>query len=140
MPRLAPLALAFLFLAPLARAQEAITWDTLKQVKYEQKGMRYVVDFAAPLERLDGRTVTLKGFMLPLSEGATGKQAHFLLSAYPLADCFFCFPGGPEALVEVKATTPVAFAYEPVVLEGTLALLKDDPQGMFYRITDARAQ
>lgn len=133
------LALALVLLAPAAHAQETITWDTLKQVKYAQEGSKYVIDFAAPLEKLDGKTVALKGFMLPLSEGTTGKQAHFLLSAYPLADCFFCFPGGPEALVEIKAAKPVPFAYEAVVIEGKLALLKNDAQGMFYRLTDAQA-
>jgi hypothetical protein len=52
-------------------------------------------------------------------------------------DCAFCLPGGPEAFVEVKMKKPLAFGFEPVVLAGKLAVLKDDPTGVFYRLTDA---
>jgi hypothetical protein len=51
--------------------------------------------------------------------------------------CAFCMPGGPESMVEVKSKTPVKYTFEPVVLTGTLSVLKDDPTGVFYRLTDA---
>ena len=40
-------------------------------------------------------------------------------------------------MVEVKSKTPVKYTFEPVVLTGKLAILKDDPTGVFYRLTDA---
>ena len=40
-------------------------------------------------------------------------------------------------MVEVKSKTPVKYTLEPVVLTGKLAILKDDPTGVFYRLTDA---
>jgi hypothetical protein len=46
-------------------------------------------------------------------------------------------PGGPESLVEVKTKQPLAYGVAPVVLSGKLAVLKDDPTGVFYRLTDA---
>jgi uncharacterized protein len=46
-------------------------------------------------------------------------------------------PGGPEQLVEVKSKRPVAYSFEAVVLSGKLEVLKNDPTGIFYRLTDA---
>jgi len=46
-------------------------------------------------------------------------------------------PGGPESMVEVKAKKPLAYGMEAVVLSGKLSVLKDDPTGVFYRLTDA---
>jgi hypothetical protein len=74
--------------------------------------------------------------MMPLDAGE--KQTHFLLSSVPLT-CSFCVPGGPESMVEVKTKTPVKYSLEVVVVEGKFAVLKDDPYGLFYRITDAVA-
>jgi uncharacterized protein len=45
--------------------------------------------------------------------------------------------GGPESFVEVRTTTPVKYTIEPIVLRGRLAALKDEPTGLFYRLTDA---
>jgi hypothetical protein len=37
----------------------------------------------------------------------------------------------------VKSKTAVKYSFEPVVLTGKLSVLKDDPTGVFYRLTDA---
>jgi len=79
--------------------------------------------------------VKVQGFMMPLEMG--DKQTHFILSAMPVS-CAFCMPGGPEQLVEVRTTKPVKYTFDPVVLTGKLAVLKDDPTGVFYRLTDAQ--
>ena len=72
--------------------------------------------------------------MVPLDAKAT--QVHFLLTSVPLT-CSFCIPGGPESMVEVRAKLPVRHSLEPVVVQGRLMLLKDDPYGLFYRLVDA---
>ena len=38
---------------------------------------------------------------------------------------------------EVKTRTPVRYSIDPVVVEGQLAVLDNDPYGIFYRIVDA---
>jgi hypothetical protein len=53
------------------------------------------------------------------------------------ATCPFCMPGGPESLVEVKMKRPVKYGFEPLLVTGRLAVLKDDPTGIFYRLNDA---
>jgi hypothetical protein len=46
-------------------------------------------------------------------------------------------PGGPENTVEVRSKQPVKYTFEPVVLTGKLEVLKEDPAGIFYRLTGA---
>jgi hypothetical protein len=40
-------------------------------------------------------------------------------------------------MVEVKAKHAVKYSLEPVVVQGRLELLENDPSGMFYRLVDA---
>ena len=95
---------------------------------------RYVPQFAKDVAVLDQKLVKVQGFMMPLQMG--DKQTHFVLSAMPQS-CAFCMPGGPESMVEVKSKAAVKYTFEPVILTGRLSVLKDDPTGVFYRLTDA---
>ena len=72
--------------------------------------------------------------MIPLD--VSDKQKRFLLTAVP-THCSFCLPAGPDALVEVVAKTPVRYTFEPIVVAGRFAVLKDDSTGLLYRLTDA---
>jgi uncharacterized protein len=54
--------------------------------------------------------------------------------------CNFCVPAGPEGLVEVRTVSPVRYTLEPVVVEGLLAVLKDDPFGLYYRVVEGKQQ
>jgi hypothetical protein len=84
---------------------------------------------------LNNKVVRLEGFMMPLEPGE--KQRHFLLSSVPTS-CAFCVPAGPEGLVEVRSRTAVKYGLEPVLVEGKLAVLSNDPYGLYYRIVDAQ--
>jgi hypothetical protein len=119
---------------PLPERNDVVSWKLLSQVELVKQKDRYVPQFAAGVAALDQKEVKVQGFMMPLQMG--DKQTHFVLSAMPQS-CAFCLPGGPESLVEVKSKTPVKYTFEPVVLTGKLAVLKDDPTGVFYRLTDA---
>jgi len=119
---------------PLPDRNDVVSWKTLSQVELVKQKDRYVPQFAAAVAALDKKEVKVQGFMMPLEMG--DKQSHFILAATPV-DCAFCMPGGPESFVEVKAKKPLAFGFEPVLLSGKLTVLKDDPTGVFYRLTDA---
>jgi hypothetical protein len=119
---------------PLADRNDVLSWKTLSQVELVKQKDRYVPQFAKDVAALDQKQVKVQGFMMPLQTG--DKQSHFVLTAMP-PTCSFCLPGGPESMVEVKSKTPVKYTFEPVVLTGKLAILKDDPTGVFYRLTDA---
>jgi uncharacterized protein len=119
---------------PLPDRNDVVSWKVLSQVELIKQKDRYVPQFTAAVAALDKKEVKVQGFMMPLQMG--DKQSHFVLTAMPQS-CSFCLPGGPESMVEVKSKTPVKYTFDPVVLTGKLAVLKDDPTGVFYRLTDA---
>jgi hypothetical protein len=112
-----------------------VSWRLLGQVELVRLKDRYAPQFSDQVQKLDRQQVKLQGFMIPLGMG--DKQTHFVLSAMPQT-CAFCLPGGPEMMVEVKSAMPVKYTFEPLVLSGKLAVLKDDPGGLYYRLTDAQ--
>ena len=114
--------------------KDVVSWKTLAQVELVKQKDRYVPQFSSNVTALDKKEVKIQGFMMPLEMG--DKQTHFVLSAMPTT-CSFCMPGGPESLVEIKTKKPVKYTFEPIVMTGKLAVLKDDPTGVFYRIVDA---
>jgi uncharacterized protein len=121
-------------LKPLPEVKGVVSWKTLGQVELVKVKDRVVPQFSDGVLKLNATEVKLQGFMMPLEMG--DKQKHFVLTAMPQT-CSFCLPGGPESLVEVRTKTPVKYTFEPVVLSGKLAVLKDDANGLFYRLTDA---
>lgn len=133
-----PLVVALACCLPLtAQAQQEVTWEVLAQVKLAKADNKFVPKFEAPVEQLKGQEIQIKGFMMPLEQAA--QQQHFILSANPVQNCFYCLPGGPETLVEVRTDRPIDFSYDPITIAGRLELLSDDPMGMYYRLANARA-
>jgi hypothetical protein len=120
--------------APLQERNDVVPWSVLTDVKTKVEKNRILPVFPAPVMALNQKSQRIQGFMMPLEPGE--KQKHFLLSSVPMS-CSFCVPGGPESMVEVKTKTPVKYSLEPVVVEGQFAVLKDDPYGLYYRISDA---
>lgn len=111
-----------------------VSWNTLAKVKQVKTKDRILPEFTKEVTALNDREVKLQGFMMPLEPGE--KQKHFLLSVNPQS-CAFCLPAGPEGVVEVKSKVPVKYTFEPVILSGKMSVLKDDPMGLYYRLTDA---
>jgi hypothetical protein len=119
---------------PLPERKDVVSWKLLAQVELVKAKDRYVPQFASGVSSLDQKQVKVQGFMLPLAMG--DQQTHFVLAAMPQT-CAFCMPGGPESMVEVKTRTPVKYTFDAVVVSGKLTVLKDDPTGIFYRLTEA---
>lgn len=123
-------------IAPLKPRTDVVAWSVLTDVSTRVEQRRLVPVFPPAVQALDGRTVRVQGFMMPLEPGES--QRHFLLSSVPLT-CAFCIPGGPESLVEVRAREPVRYTQGAVVVQGRLRALTQDPQGLYYRLTEATA-
>jgi len=119
---------------PLPERKDVVSWKLLAQVELVKQKDRFVPQFSKGVTELDAKEVLLQGFMMPLQMG--DKQTHFVLSAMPQT-CSFCMPGGPEQLVEVRMKTTLKYTFDPIVVKGRLAVLKNDPTGVFYRLTDA---
>ena len=119
---------------PLPELKGVVSWRTLAQVEAVQVKDRVVPQFSTNVTALDRAEVKLQGFMMPLEMGE--KQKRFLLVSMP-PSCAFCLPGGPDSVVEVVAKTPVKYGFDPIVVSGRFIVLKDDPLGLYYRLTDA---
>jgi hypothetical protein len=121
-------------LQPLPELKGVVSWKTLAQVEPVKLKDRVLPQYADSVLKLNATEVKLQGFMMPLEMGDRQKQ--FVLTAMPQT-CAFCLPGGPEQLVLVQAKAPVKYTMEPIVLSGKLAVLKDDPNGLYYRLDNA---
>lgn len=119
----------------LPELKGVVSWRVLGQVKSSTVGSQVVPQFSADITRLDKQDIQLQGYMLPIAAGET--HTHFLLTMRP-PHCPFCLSLGPEYLVEVKTRSPIRHTFEPVIIAGRFSVLRDDPFGLFYRLTDAR--
>ena len=118
----------------LPEIKGVVSWKTLAEVTPVKQKDKFVPSFSRGISQLDKKEVKLQGFMMPLEIGE--RQKNFILTSTP-PGCAFCMPGGPDAIVEVQAKTPIKYGFEPVVLSGKFSVLKDDPTGLYYRLTDA---
>lgn len=118
----------------LPDARGAVPWSLLSKTAIRKIDGKLAPDFPAPLRPYHGRIVKLQGYILPLEAGQT--HSRFLLSAWS-PSCPFCLTAGPEAMVEVKARFAVRYSLDPVVVQGRLELLPNDPSGMFFRLVEA---
>jgi hypothetical protein len=119
---------------PLQDIQGVVSWETLAKVKQVATKTKITPEFTKEITALNDKEIKLQGFMMPLDPGQ--KQTHFLISVNP-STCSYCLPAGPEGVVEVKSKTPIKYSFEPIIVSGKMAVLKDDPMGLFYRLTDA---
>jgi len=110
------------------------SWRVLGQVELVKQNKKMVPAFDQSVTALDGKTVRVQGFMMPLDIG--DKQRRFLLVAAP-PHCAFCLPAGPDAMIEVRAKSDIRYGFDAISVSGKLQVLKDDPAGLYYRMVDA---
>lgn len=98
--------LAFLFLAAAVQQGSGIliSWKMLSDVKYKQRfNEEYELYFMYPsfgpkVRSLEGKLISIRGYMIPVDE--YGRR--YVISAKPMAQCFFCGGAGPESLIELE--------------------------------------
>jgi hypothetical protein len=122
-------------------AQEQDGWQMLSRVSFSEQEDPLSIDkiqipaFAPELKALEGKSMQLTGYVIPLE--ASAKQSFFVLSRFPYQSCFFCGAAGPETVVEVYADLSNPKADERVTVAGKLVLNEDDPLHLFYQLEDA---
>ena len=114
-----------------------VSWDALSKIDWVLEDGDYLAKFTQEIERLDGKTVEIMGFMFPLSANPDGTK-EFLLSANPVSGCFFCAPGSSNSLVMIYPESKIDFQFDAVVLEGTLELVPDDFYGLVYQMKNVK--
>lgn len=138
------LTMGILYASPL-RSQSGTTeslWKTLAKITYKKEYDEFLgfkIDkpvFSEEIKALNGKVVTVKGFIIPV-EGYKGHK-EFILSAFPYSMCFFCGGAGPESVMEVSAIEPIEYSAESIVISGTLMLNNDDVNKLMYSLEDAK--
>ncbi len=111
-----------------------LPWRVLNATTMDAKGGPAFLEY---LEQLDGKTVTLNGFMQPVRDelAVTG----FLLLEYPVG-CWFCET--PEATgllsVALRAGNSTDFKKGLLKVTGTLVLNRTDPETYLFSLRNAK--
>lgn len=117
----------------------SLVWPKLYDIRFEKArdelGEYEKPVFSEAAKSLNGKTVSLPGYMVPFESGF--KSNHFMLSSLPLNACFFCGVGGPETVIEVYLKSEVTYTEKPIEVRGILELNADDPDKMIYLLKDA---
>lgn len=124
--------------------QGGIAWSTFaetKEIPYKFKGVDdsegegLKPEFSPSIKALDGKDVTVQGYMFPL--GQDEKQTEFLLGPFPVS-CPFHYHVSASMVIEVHPRAPMVFSYDPITIKGRLELVsRDDEFNVFYRLKDA---
>lgn len=105
-------------------------WRDLVQVRMD--GPAADPKFPTRVTALNGKQVTVRGFMIPLSDAAAHNR--FILAANPIY-CPACQRPNPASMLHVHSQIPMRESQEPVLLTGTLRL--NPHEGLFYRLDRA---
>jgi hypothetical protein len=135
---------ALLLTATAAVAQSTLrdnTWKTLSKITFKKEydevlGLKIDVPvFGKEVKALEGKEVTVKGYIIP-TDGYKSQSA-FVFSAFPYNMCFFCGGAGPETVMEVSTKQPIVYTSEPVYLKGILRLNGADVNRLIYTLEKA---
>ncbi len=111
-----------------------LPWTVLAETAVDR---HYKPTFAKYLQELDGKQISLNGFMQPLGEDL--ELARFMLIEYPVG-CWYCEM--PEltgiVLVELPAGKTTSYTRGQVKVAGKLTLNANDPEKFLYTIGKAK--
>ena len=109
-------------------------WAVLAETALDKK---FTPTFAKYLKELDGKQISLSGFMQPLGEEL--ESSTFMLIEYPVG-CWYCEMPEITAIVfvELPAGKTVSVTRGLMKITGTLKLNTTDPENFLYSITKAK--
>lgn len=126
----------------VASAQDSDAWKILSEVRFEtmssgEKGYEMdVPQFSDRLKSYHGKKITLKGYLIPLSE--MGEKQVYMLSSLPFNSCFFCGGAGPETVIEIDTRQNLSFTANAMVMEGVFILNENDLDHHMYILKQAK--
>jgi hypothetical protein len=107
-----------------------LPWAALDETEI---GKRFDVKYLPYVAELDGKTVTVAGFIQPQK---ADEVTQFLLTEFAVG-CWFCDSPGPFQIVQVDAAKAVPFVTGMVTVTGKLQLNKTDPERLLFTVVDA---
>ena len=117
-----------------ADAANPLPWGLIAETTIDAKAKP---TFPAHLNKLDGKSVVLYGFIQQL--GDAKEFGGFLLLEYPVG-CWFCETPEPTGLMSVELGKGLRTAAKRGLakITGTLVLNRDNPEDFLFRIEDAK--
>lgn len=123
---------------PIEVSGDATPWQVFGSTKeveectVDKEGYDFCIispEYSEEINELNGKEVTLMGFMFPLDESE--ELNNFLIGPYPLS-CPFEYHSPPSQIVEVITKTPVKFSFDPITVKGVLDVKYNQETGVFY--------
>ncbi|RYU93327.1 DUF3299 domain-containing protein [Emticicia agri] len=118
---------------------QKITWKELQGVRFtkrfnKKENMFFLYpSFSEKVKALEGREVEIRGYMIPVNP----TENIYVLSAYPMAACFFCGGSGPESIIQLKMKKSGKYKTDEIwVVRGTLNLNADNIEELNYILQD----
>ncbi|GAB3974935.1 hypothetical protein GCM10028806_31590 [Spirosoma terrae] len=120
---------------------ERLTWERLRDVQFKKKfyAEEGVIllhpTFGPTVQALNGKKVTISGYVIPIDL----ESGLYVVSQFPMAQCFFCGAAGPESIVALKfKKLPRRFKTdERCAFSGTLRLNADTIYELNYILEGA---
>ncbi|XOV91941.1 MAG: hypothetical protein ACFHWX_17250 [Bacteroidota bacterium] len=142
MRQLAIVFLIVLGFPALSQSQSKSNWETLATLEFEKStdeyGEIFIPKFGPKIEALEGKDIELEGYIIPF-DGMFGPKK-LIISAVPVASCFFCGGAGPESVAEVYLAETVKYTTKKVKVIGKLNLNSVNSDQLMYIIKDAKMQ
>lgn len=118
-----------------------ITWKRLSDVKFTRRlnkelSMYFLYPaFGPSVNALQGKDISIRGYMIPVDEN----DHIYVISAKPMAACFFCGGAGPESIIELQFRKKKQhFRTDEVrTVRGKLMLNTTDVDHLNYILRDA---
>lgn len=118
-----------------------INWKRLTDVKFDRKFNKQVnmyflyPTFGPAVNSLKDKEIQIRGYMIPVDE----ENNIYVISAQPMAMCFFCGGAGPESIIELQLKNKkLRFKTDTVkTVRGKLLLNPDDVEHLNYILKDA---
>jgi len=115
------------------------TWAVLNHVTDGTDPSTTVIappNFTSDIRQLAGKTVTLTGYLQPVS-GGFGKKQEYLLSRDTF-HCPYCYQAGRGSLVLASLEGHAGATTKKVAVKGTLVLQEKDPSDFYFQLKDAK--
>ncbi len=119
-----------------------ITWNDLTDVKFtrqfiKEEDMYFLMPkFGERVKKLNGEKLRIKGYMIPVDPA----DKVYILSARPMASCFFCGGAGPETIIQLNLKTKRKFKTDEVwIVEGKFRLNADNLEECNYILDECEA-
>lgn len=107
------------------------------KLAYDEDTGVYSIKLTPAVKALDGRTITVRGFVMPMD--GSDRTKHFLLSRNTPV-CMYCPPGQPNEIVEVETPKALQWTEKIVAVTGTLRLVNDQERAVFFKMENAQAK